>query len=193
MKECKRILIVEDEALVADHLALSLEKAGYEVVAIADNGEDTCILLDNEEIDLALLDINIIGSMDGVDLANYINTKHKIPFVFLTSNTDQKTVDRVTKTSPYGFIAKPFQEQDLKPIIDIAWHNWKDRGGQREKKKTEDAIYVKQNHRLIKIKHEDIHYFEAYDNYTKVFTASEKYLVSHTLKKTTENLPDQVL
>ncbi len=193
MKKSLSILIVEDEALVADHLAMSIESEGFNVVDIVDNAEDVFQILDEKNVDLILLDINIIGNLSGIDVAHHVNTNYDIPFIYLTSNTDAKTIEQVKLTSPYGFIVKPFQESDLKPTIDIAYHGWQTKRGQKKKKSVtkEDHIYIKEKHKLTKVLFEDIIYFEACDNYCKIYTTKGKFMLSKTLKNLTEDLPKE--
>ncbi len=191
MKEFLDILIVEDEALVADHLAMALEKDGYKIVGIVDNAEDAFNILEEKEVDLILLDIKIVGNLTGIDIAHHINSNYQKPFIYLTSNTDAKTIDKVKLTSPYGFIVKPFQENDLKPTIDIAYHSWRSKNNNHKKKKQSDHdhIYIKEKHKLTKLQFEDIIYFEANDNYCKIYTTQGRFMLSKTLKVLTENLP----
>jgi len=194
LKEFKKIIIVEDEALIADHLAMVLESQGYEIVGIADNANSCFEILDKGEAELAMLDVNLIGDLDGVDIANQINLKYKIPFIFLTSNTDSRTVSRISLTEPYGFIVKPFQENDLKPNIDIAAYNWNKRQSEKQEinKSENDSIFIKVKHEFVKINFEDILYLEACDNYTKVHTSEKRHMLSQTLKSTCENLPESI-
>ncbi len=115
-----KIFIVEDEAIIAAEIQSILEKLGYEIVAKTRNGDKALDLLASKTIDLALLDITIKGSLNGIDLAKIIREKYKFPYVFLTSHSDIATLNKVKETLPYGYIVKPFTESDLRSAIEIA-------------------------------------------------------------------------
>ena len=97
-----KIAIVEDEPLIADHIEQYVLDAGFNSAGIADNFTDAKELLQKENPDLILLDINLGDGPDGIDIAHYINQHHKKPFIFISSNTDAKTLERVKLTNPFG-------------------------------------------------------------------------------------------
>jgi len=181
-----KILVVEDEALIADHISFSLEEEGYEVVGIADTVEDAITLVETNQPNLVLLDINLNGNLDGIDLAGVLNNKYKIPFVYLTSNTDEKTLERVKITNPAGFIVKPFQPEDLKPAIELALYSIKK--DSNITLPSQDAFFIKEKHEMIKVFYDAIDFAEAADNYTTIHTENKKFLISQTLKKVEEKL-----
>lgn len=115
-----RILIVEDEPAIAQDISIILSSKGYNVVGIAHSSTKAMDYLTNRKPDLALLDISIKGDKDGIDIADIINQKHQIPFIYLTSFADQDTINRVKSTAPYGYIVKPFKDSDLAPAIEVA-------------------------------------------------------------------------
>lgn len=119
-----RIIIVEDEALIAIELKSTLQLLGYQVVGHAMNGDKALDLFAREQADLFLLDINIKGTLNGIDLAKVIRKKYNVPFVFLTSFSDKITLDLVKDTLPYGYIVKPFNEKDLKVNIELALYKF---------------------------------------------------------------------
>ncbi len=185
----KRIIIVEDEALIADHIEMLLSEEGYKIVAVLDNAEDVFDFLKRENADLVLLDINLQGSLDGVDIAHQINKLHEIPIVFLTSNTDKKTIDRVKLTTPAGFIAKPYTVADLISNIEIALYRATETIKQSiANEVSEKSIFIKDKSVLVKVMFADIAYAEAMDNYSVIFTDTKKYIVPHTLKSLTQLL-----
>jgi len=119
-----RIIIVEDEALIAAEIKSTLEILGHTVVGHAMNGDKALDLFASRKADLVLLDINIKGTKDGIDLAKVINEKYKMPFVFLTSFSDKYTLEKVKETMPYGYIVKPFNENDLKVNVELALYKY---------------------------------------------------------------------
>ncbi|MDX2099334.1 MAG: ATP-binding protein [Leptolyngbyaceae cyanobacterium bins.59] len=121
-----KILIVEDEAIVAEDIALSLEKMGYQVLGMLDSGEIALAKLTAEfqnpecHPDLILMDIMLKDQMDGVETAQQIRDVFKIPVVYLTANADSNTLQRAKATVPFGYLLKPFKEADLRATIEIA-------------------------------------------------------------------------
>ncbi len=119
-----RIIIVEDEAIIADEIELMLEMMGHEVVGNVQNGDKAEDVFNSQKPDLALLDITIKGSLNGIDLAKIIREKYRFPFVFLTSHSDKTTLSAVKTTFPYGYIVKPFTQQNLMTTIELALHKF---------------------------------------------------------------------
>lgn len=183
----KTILIVEDEPLIANHIALVLSSADYRVVQKVRSAAEALLVIQSEKPDLILLDISIKGDTDGVELAHLINEKYKIPFIFLTSHYDDATVNRLKKTQPAGFVLKPFHEKELLTQISIALYQ---KGNDQPSSVLEkDHIFIKYNNQWIKIPFLNICFAKADDNYTIVHTPEKNYLVSYPLKKIEESLP----
>jgi len=117
MKE--KILIVEDEFIVANDLQLTLKKAGYTVCGIASSVNEAREIINTEKPALVLLDIHLKGKLDGIHLAKELK-ENNIGFVFLSANSDQQTLEAAKATEPYGFLIKPYREKDLLVTLDIA-------------------------------------------------------------------------
>ena len=181
------IVIVEDEALIADHIEQLLIEAGYQVVGVFDTAEDTLAFFKNNQANIVLLDINLGGSIDGVDIANQLNKLPNLSIVFLTSNTDKKTIDRVKLTTPAGFITKPFTKEDIISNIEIALYKSTNAKVDNEKPAS-DSFFIKDKSVLIKILYSDILYAEAMDNYSIIYLVNKKHIVPHTLKSLFELL-----
>lgn len=115
-----RILIVEDEGIVAADLARKLEQLGYEVAGIAEYGEEAVALDARLRPDLVLVDIWLKGPMDGIQAAEAIRHQHDVPLVYLTAHSDPPTLARAKLTGPFGYILKPFDERDLATQIEMA-------------------------------------------------------------------------
>jgi len=185
----KKILIVEDELIIASDIEMTLEELGYEVTAIVDNANDALSSLQNTKPNLVLLDINLEGDIDGIMLAEDINKQFQIPFVFLTSNTDPLTINRVKRTHPAGFIVKPFSDKDLQSNIEIALYS---KNNKTEKTHEVSDFFIKDGSSLIKIKPNELIFVQADDNYTRFFTINDEHLISSTLKKASEKLPESI-
>lgn len=186
-----RILIVEDEALIADHLAACLMDEGYAVDAVLDSAEDALAHLQTHRPDLALLDIQLAGALDGIDLALAIQAGPQFPVVFLTSNTDPRTLARLQLSRPAGLIVKPFQAADLRPAIELALYAHRARtqaAPAPTSPGTEDAFFIKDKHEHHRVRYADILCAEALDNYTRIHLPGRRYLVSQTLKAVEEKL-----
>jgi signal transduction histidine kinase len=120
MSTPKRLLIVEDERIVAMDLRKRLEKMGHTVIENVANGNDALKLAAEHHPDLILMDIRIEGDKDGIDTASIIHNTLHIPHIFLTAHSDQSTIDRAKQTDPDGYILKPFTDRDIALNIDIA-------------------------------------------------------------------------
>ena len=115
-----KILIVEDEVIIAMALEDSLLDLGYRVAGRATTGQRAVELAMETEPDLALIDIRLNGDMDGVEAAEKISRRLKIPVIFLTAYSDEETLSRAIKTSPYGYLIKPIRPRDLYTTIETS-------------------------------------------------------------------------
>ena len=122
-----KILIVEDEAIVAKDISVCLEKIGYEVIASFSKGEKALNFLENNKPDLVLMDIMLAGNISGIEASAKIKKDYDIPVVFLTAYADEKTISKAKITEPYGYIIKPFKEIDLRTSIEMALYKFKKR------------------------------------------------------------------
>jgi CheY-like chemotaxis protein len=117
-----KLLLVEDESIVALDLSQQLQDMGYEVCAIADNGADAIALTRRHRPSLVLMDIVIKGDIDGIETARVIERDFKVPVVFLTAYSDLETLERAVQTQPYAYITKPFQPKEVRAAISVALH-----------------------------------------------------------------------
>lgn len=114
-----RILVVEDEAIVARDIRQQLEQLGYDAIADTPRGEDGVVIARERRPDLVLMDIHLAGSMDGVAAAETVRTLG-IPVVFLTAYAGDETLNRAKVVEPYGYLLKPFDERYLRTVIEMA-------------------------------------------------------------------------
>jgi DNA-binding NtrC family response regulator len=117
----KKILIVEDESLVGHHLKLILISAGYKVTGISESVNEALVSIDEQKPDLVLLDIHLKGALNGIDLARKL-TERNIAFVYLSANFQGTLLEEAKSTMPFGFIIKPFREDDLLTTLDVAFY-----------------------------------------------------------------------
>jgi len=110
--------------LIAHHLQHILEKAGYIVIGMATNKADAITLVEKEVPDMILMDIMLSGDDDGIDTITQIQKDYEIPVIYLTALTDRGTVERAKTTRPYGYIMKPFQEEQVITLMEMALHKY---------------------------------------------------------------------
>ncbi|ADO45920.1 MAG: response regulator [Hydrogenobacter thermophilus] len=116
-----RLLIIEDEVIVARYMKDILESFGYYVVACP-SGEEAIKLVKEFHPDLAFVDIVLKGSIDGIETARYLNTTLGIPVVYVTAYTDEETLSRVKDTDYLGYLVKPFDDKDIYVSVELAMH-----------------------------------------------------------------------
>ena len=119
-----KVMIVEDELITAEAIAVLLKKLNYNPIAIVSSGEEAISKIKNLNFDLVLMDIILSGTMDGIETAKIINSNYNIPIIFITAYGDKKTLNRAKLSEPYGYIVKPItNEDDLLPTIELAIYN----------------------------------------------------------------------
>jgi DNA-binding NtrC family response regulator len=114
-----KILIIEDQFIEANNLRLILDRAGYAVVPLAASFVEAMDMLDRHKPDLVLLDIYLDGTLTGVDFAKVLAAR-KIPFVYLSANSNRKVFLAAKATKPYGFLVKPFRQRDVLVALEVA-------------------------------------------------------------------------
>ncbi len=119
-----RILIVEDDPIICEDIREMVSNADYDAIAVAHTKTEAINCIDKLLPDLVLLDINLEGNHEGIDIANYINKKYKIPFLYLTSYSGKEILDKAKKTTPMGYVIKPFNEKELYTAIEIGLYNF---------------------------------------------------------------------
>nr|HPR18706.1 response regulator [Candidatus Cloacimonadota bacterium] len=116
----KRILIVEDEKIIAEDIKHSLLSFGYDVIGIISSGEDAVIEAQKERPDIVLMDIMLNGEMTGLEAARQIYKNYNIPALFLTAYATEEILQEAALSSPFGYLIKPFEERELKVNLDMA-------------------------------------------------------------------------
>lgn len=126
MSELK-ILIIEDEPVIAENISMYLNNADFTVSGIAYDDEEAVNQLRTNTPDAVILDINLDSAIDGIQIADYINKNFQLPFLFLTSYSDKETLQRAKVVEPSGYIVKPFNGQTLLASLEIAISNFANR------------------------------------------------------------------
>ncbi|MCB0372390.1 MAG: response regulator [Muricauda sp.] len=196
-----KILIVEDNVIIADDMQSMLEEIGYEIVDNVIVYEQAVEVLKNNHVDLVLIDIILASDKTGIDLGKHIRDAYNIPFIFVTSNSDRATVENAKTVKPDGYLVKPFEQQDLYTSIEIALSNFNyskkentteiDEAGESFTSNSvlKDSIFVKKQHLYYRIQFKDIQFIKADNVYLEVNTVDKKFLVRSPLKDYLEKLP----
>lgn len=182
-----KVGIVEDEMIIAQGIASALSQLGYEHTEPAISYTEALQMIDRERPDILLLDIQLSGKKDGIDLAWRVREDYDIPFIFLTANSDATTVERAKKLCPPAYLVKPFNKDDLYTSIEICLHNFavaQEKKAVQEKDNyvIKDSIFVKQGNLFHKVKINDILYLESDNVYIYLYTMQDKLLVRSTLQ-----------
>ncbi len=136
----KRILVVEDEIIVAEDIRRSAQHMGYTVLSVASSGEEAIKKAHELNPDLVLMDIMLNGEMDGIEAAEQIRSSLNIPVIYLTAYSDEKTFERAKITEPFGYVIKPFKERELHINIEIALYKHKMEKRLKESKQWLSAV-----------------------------------------------------
>jgi len=196
-----KILVVEDENIVAKDIQNILINLGFDVPAIVSNGEDALAMTKKHKPELILMDIMIKGDMTGIDVAKKVKEKFNIPVVFLTAYADEKTINSAKDAVPYGYIIKPFKEKEIETTIEMAINKFKeDKDLKKERdlyhsiiteKSNQDSIFIRADYRLNKIKYSDIYYIEALKDYVVINTSDNIFTTHTTMKEMVRILPKE--
>jgi DNA-binding LytR/AlgR family response regulator len=202
MSASVKVLIVEDEIILAHDIRYRLTDMNYEVVGIAPSVEKAVALLQEKTVDFIMIDIILKGEKDGIDLAEIINESYQLPFIFLTSNADSSLLKRAQKVRPYAYILKPFNDRQVKIAIELALMNFSNATPgknvfESEEVSTEesqvlqikDSLFLKKNHHFVRVALADILFIEADNNYCTVYTKSERFVYAVVMKKIESQLP----
>lgn len=196
MEKKIKILLVEDELIIADYMQECLQHFGYEVTGICISYNEAIEALNNTVPDIVLMDISLKGEKSGIDLAVFINRELQLPFVYITSHSDKATIDKAKQTLPYAYLIKPFSENDLYAAIETALMQYAAKKVEVADKENEekpviikDGIFIKHKSKFVKVMLDDLLFIEANDNYATLHTHNNQYVLKTTLKTLQESLP----
>ncbi len=194
-----KILIVEDEMIIGANISLQLTTLGYEVSGIIPRGEEALVHIRQNKPDIILMDIQLKGSLDGVQTIQLMQKEFDIPVIYLTANSDDANFSRAKATNPYAFISKPFKKLDLKHAIELVVGRLQPTPTAEENAIPEDAssfilddcIFVRNQEKMVRVNIQDILFIEAERNYCRIFTKGKEYVLVMTLKEMDDKLPSQ--
>jgi DNA-binding LytR/AlgR family response regulator len=188
-----KILIVEDELIIAEDVKNMLTHMGYDVIDVAMDYEEAITILEAKKPDLILLDVNLNSHKDGIDLAELINEKHKIPFIFTTSYSDTLTLNRAKNTHPINYLVKPFKKEQLFSTIEMALYSLSQENGATTSTENDaliikDALFIKDKFKYTKLNINDILWIKSDGNYLEIQTTKKEELIRATLTNFIERL-----
>jgi two-component system, LytTR family, response regulator LytT len=188
------ITIVEDDFLISNFISTSLTNIGYNVLDICNSYDSFIESFGKSKPDILLLDIKIEGAKTGIDIARHLQDYDDVPFIFISSLNDRKTIDQAKKLMPAAYLIKPFDEDDLYAAIEIALVNHSQKKMPREKTPEEsiilpDVIFIKQKQAFIKMAWKDILYLESTGNYLKIVAVSSTVSIRQTIQSLENVLP----
>ncbi len=197
MRSKTRVLIVEDDMIIAANISLQLSKLGYEITGIESRGEEALIHSRLNTPDLVLMDINLKGSIDGIETAYSMQTTTDIPIVYITANNDEATFEKAKKTHPFAFIPKPINMRALHRTLSLVEEqiNKRNKTGDEKEEIIEflnDRIFIRHHGQMVKLLLDDILFLEADRNYCQIVTAKQSYLLTATLKVMQDKLPNSI-
>lgn len=197
MENKVRVLVVEDDMIIAANVSLQLTNLGYDVTGIETRGEEAIVHAQVNTPDIILMDVNLKGRLDGIETASKIQENNNIPIIYLTANTDEATFSRAKETHPFAFIPKPLNIIQLQRTFALAVEQLKEKNNVEGKETSslnvlDDRIFVRHNRQMVKLLLSDILYIEADRNYCKIVTTAHQYLLTATLKVMEEKLPKHV-
>ena len=191
-----KILLVEDDWIIAKEISYLLQDLGFEVAGSFDNGEEALTKIKEIKPDIVLLDIHLAGIITGIDVGRQLKHEHNIPFIFLTALADTETIEKAKLVEPYAYLVKPVNPESLYSTIEITLHNASRKKADAPRLPPlldnftiDDGIFVKANKRLEKIMLREILWVEAHDIYSMIITAAGKYLLNSSLKTVEEKFP----
>lgn len=193
MSHTTRILIVEDDMIIAANIGLQLSNLGYEVTGLESRGEEAVHHALENKPDIILMDIQLKGKMSGIDAAKAIKKFIDIPVIYLTANVDDASFTKAKETHPFAFIAKPFKKLDLERTIALVEEKIKAKHEEVLSNDTlveyqGDRIFIRNQNKLVKVLLDEILYIEAERNYCNIFLSNLTYLIVSPLNKLCEKM-----
>ena len=189
-----KILLVEDNENLSENVREILTIQGYEVADILDKAEEALTKIEKHLPDLILLDIQLSGKKNGIDLAEELRDSMNIPIVFLTSSSGKDIVKKVSHIKPDGFITKPFTAESMITSIELALQTYTPVSRNASKivgtdMQVTSEIFIRENGWLKKIITSDIEWIKAEGSYTHIFVKGKQYTLRNTVKEVIQKLP----
>jgi DNA-binding LytR/AlgR family response regulator len=178
----RKILIVDDEVLIAEDLMDILNKYGIKNVKMAHDRKHAMVVLNEFKPNIVLLDIRMEKEMDGLELGQYINDQIKIPFIYITAHSDIEMIKRIVKTKPVAYITKPYKNSEIYAALLMAENILNSL--------TDIFLIFKDGYATVKVVLDDINYVEGDGNYIHVYTKQKKYTLRNSLEWFKDQVPE---
>lgn len=190
-----KVVIVEDEFPIAEDIRMRLEQFGYDVLSIFDRAETACEFIKQHLPDILLVDIRLLGNMDGITMVEKIQNKVDIPIVYITANSDKATYERAKMTRPSAFLVKPFTSETLAASIDLALYNFSEKNTPSEINRISTLpqldfqtiihqhLFIRTNGKHKKINRDSIRFAQASGSYTILHTDDDQFTISQNLSQ----------
>lgn len=194
----RKILVVEDDKIIAANISMQLGSLGYTITAILPSGEDVLSQIASNPPDIILLDINLRGELDGIEIAEMIQKHYKMAIIYLTASTEEAQFTRAKATSPYAFISKPFKQLDLQRAIELAFVRLTDQNNNFDKMEEVtsavmvNSLFIRSHEKMVKVPIGDIQYIEAERNCCKIHTKDRDHLLVLTLKELEDKIASDI-
>jgi two-component system response regulator LytT len=183
MNTAFKILIVDDEVLIAEFLKDVLLELGYRAMDMAHSKTQALLKIQGFVPDLVLLDIRMRDEFEGIEVAELINEKYKLPFIYITAQSDIDIIQKALSTKPAGYITKPFKKADVYAAIRLV---------EEERSNAERYFVFKDGYDTVKLPLGEILYAQSSGNYVDVFCTTKKYTLRNTIEWLSENIPGEL-
>lgn len=184
-----KVLVVEDEFSIALDVQVRLQKMGYNVLNIANNYNQALQYAQELKPEVILMDINLSGGKNGIEAAKDIYSQYRIPVVFLTAYGDEKTFQEALHSQPFGYVLKPFKDQELNFALKVALQKHQDMPATPVNQALSDTLFIKDKSQFTAVKLDEILWIEAMDNYAVVVTKTQKVVANLFLKDIEQKVP----
>ncbi|WP_343330937.1 response regulator transcription factor [Polaribacter staleyi] len=177
-----KILVVEDEAIIADNICDTLQKLGYETLESANSYTEAINRIKEQPPDIAILDFRLSGKKTGIDIAKKIIESYNFPYIFLTSNSDKFTLNQAREVMPLTCLVKPFSKNKLYRCVEDTLRNFSKKVDEKDLYKPiiKDSLFVKEKGLYKKINFEDILYLKSAHVYIEIILKTHQKIVVRT-------------
>lgn len=198
-----KLLIVEDEfPIVLDIEQCLLNASIFHSIDHVDSFENCVDFLARTKVDVILMDVNINGSKNGIELARWVYERYQTPVVFLTAFSDDHTFQQIMELDSFGYIIKPFKEKELIHTLKIALRNSELLQALREQEaatlstekttyQLEDSLFIRDKGKIYSVPIKEVDFIEGLDNYIQIYCKDKKWIVHICLKDILSKLPSE--
>lgn len=195
-KEKVRVLVIEDNMIIAADVSMQLTKLGYDIVSIHTKAESALEYLEKDLVDVVLMDIELAGKMNGIEAAVHILNTSKTPVIFLTSNTDDSTFQKALEAKPFAFVPKPLRIAELERTLQLVVSRRQieevsifEKQDNDHLTYMEDRLFIRHKNQMIKVNLSEIQFAKADRNYCKLQTDKQSFYLSIPLISIEAKLP----